>query len=319
MYTYSLYGLVVESNTEFPQLLEWDGQEDKVPPADIHIEITEETSLQEKYASLLEKGVVHCFIDNGVWFHNQAGDFLIETIDGKTRMICEKYADVDMGIARSFLMGNCIALAMTQRKKVVLHGSTLSFGDKTVLVCGDSGTGKSTTAMALIDEGAKLMADDISVIDIDSSGNAYAFPAFPEQKVCRDAAVSRGLDLNTLRYIDEERDKFSYLRKDIFVNEKRKVDYMISLHLSSAGQDESKFENGIRIVNIDGAEKVNAITDRFFLDWLYGYELKLEPAEMMKCIALAAQIKVIDVTRCKGVDTKKALTKALVKELQRQG
>ena len=318
MYTYSLYGLVVESNTEFPQLLEWDGQADSAHAADICIEITDDTSLQEKYMSFLEKGAVHHFTEHGVWFHNQAGDFLIETIDGKTRMICEKCADVDIGIARSFLMGNCIALAMTQRKKVVLHGSTLCFGDKTVLVCGDSGTGKSTTAMALIDEGARLMADDISVIDIDTDGAAYAFPAFPEQKVCRDAAVSRGLNLDELRYIDEERDKFSYLRKDIFVNEKRKVDYMISLHLAADNQDEKEFEDGIRIVNIDGAEKVNAITDRFFLDWLYGYELRLEPAEMMKCIALAAQIKVIDVTRNKEMDTKKALTKALIKELNKQ-
>jgi hypothetical protein len=318
MYFYSLYGLVVESNTEFPQLLELKRDNEETVPADIRIEITEESTLREKYAGHLEKGAVHHFTENGVWFHNQAGDFLIETVDGQTLMLCEKFADTDIGVARSFLMGNCIALAMTQRKKVVLHGSTLCFGDKTVLVCGDSGTGKSTTAMALIDEGARLMADDISVIDIDPSGVAYAYPAFPEQKLCRDAAVSRGLDLDELRYIDEERDKFSYLRHDIFVNEKRKVDNMISLHLASSNRDESEFDKGVRLAKIDGAEKVNAVTDRFFLDWLYGYELTLEPAEMMKCVALAAQIDVIDVTRVNGMDTKEVLIKKLVKQLQDQ-
>ena len=193
MFYYQLYGLKVQSNIEFPQLMECDETENV--SADITIDITEGNSLRNKYASHLEKGCIHQFTECGVWFHNQAGDFLVETVNGKTRMLCEKFEDTDIGVARSFLMGNCIALAMTQRKKIVIHGSTVCLGDKTVLVCGDSGTGKSTTAMALIDEGASLMADDISVIDIDPSGVAYAYPAFPEQKVCRDAAESRGLNL----------------------------------------------------------------------------------------------------------------------------
>lgn len=311
MYRYSLYGLIVDSNTEFPQLLECSEQGD----ANITIDINNENSLKEKYNFLLEKGCIHHFTEHGVWFHNHAGDFLVETIGDKTRMICEKNDDTDIGIARSFLMGNCIALAMTQRKKIVLHGSTLRMGDKTVLVCGDSGTGKSTTAMALIDKGALLMADDISVIDIDHDGTAYAYPAFPEQKLCRDAVVSRGLNVDELRYIDEERDKFSYLRNDIFVNEKQKVDCMISLHLSSSRQGKAESDNGVMINEIDGGEKVNVITNRFFLDWLYGYELSLEPSEMMKCVALAAQINVFDVTRTKGIDTKEKLVNELIKRI----
>ena len=91
---------------------------------------------------------------------------------------------------------------------------------------------------------------------------------------------------------------------------------MISLHLASSNQGGSEFDRGIRVVSIDGAEKVNAITDRFFLDWLYGYELSLEPAQMMKCIALAGQIKIIDVTRVKGMDTKRVLIDELMKKLQ---
>lgn len=311
MYRYSLYGLIAESNTEFPQLLECNKQGE----ADITIDISKEKTLKEKYRSLLEKGHIHFFTEHGVWFHNQAGDFLVETINEKTRMICEKNENTDVGIARSFLMGNCIALAMTQRKKIVLHGSTVSIGDKTVLVCGDSGTGKSTTSMALIDEGGKLLADDISVLDVGKDGLVYSYPGFPEQKLCRDAAESNGYDLEKLRYIDEDRDKFSVDRRDIFVNEKRKVDAMVSLHIIPRAVNDEEYVNGVKLRFIDGAEKVNAITSRFFLEWLYGYGIGLEPDEMLKCVYLADQINIIDVTRVRGVETKKEVVDRILENI----
>ena len=311
MYRYSLYGFIAESNTEFPQLLVCN----EPGEAQITIDISEGTSLREKYKSILEEGRINFFTEYGVWFHNQAGDFLVETMGDKTRMVCEKFEDTDVRIARSFLLGNCIALAMTQRKKIVLHGSTVAMGDKTVLVCGDSGTGKSTTSMALLDGGNKLLADDISVLDVEKDGLVYSYPGFPEQKLCRDAAVDNGFDLDELTYIDEDRDKFSVDRRDIFLTEKRKVDAMVSLHLVRPEGADDEYVNGVRLKLIDGAEKVNAITSRFFLDWLYGYGLGLAPEEMLKCVSMAGQINIIDVTRIKGAETKKEIVDRILENI----
>ena len=44
--------------------------------------------------------------------------------------------------------------------KVNLHASCIAIGGKAVLLLGPSGAGKSDLALRLIDEGAKLVADD---------------------------------------------------------------------------------------------------------------------------------------------------------------
>ena len=173
--------------------------------------------------------------------------------------------------------------------------------------------------MALLDAGGKLLADDISVLDVDpSDGKVYSVPGFPEQKLCRDAAENGGFNTDELTYIDEDRDKFSVDRRDIFLTEKRKVDMLISLGTIScekAGSD-SSFVNGVRLRKIEGGAKVNAITARFFLDWMYGNGFVLQPAEMMKCVVLAGQIKVFDVTRVRDMDTKDYLIGEILERIK---
>ena len=316
MYFYELYGLKAQSNIEFPQLFahNWDYEHEK---ADIVITVTDGYELRERFSDVIDRGGNWGITEHGRWFSNQAGVFLLETTENGSVMVCERFEGVPDGMIRSFFLGNCIAIIMTQRKKLVLHGSTIVLNDKTIMVCGDSGAGKSTISMALIDKAGKLMADDISVLDVESNdGKLYALPGFPEQKLCRDAAEDKGYNLEELTYIDENRDKFSVNRSEIFLNEKRKADYLFTLHAVSEENAVGEFENGIKVTEIVGADKVNAITDRFFLIWLYNKSLVLEPSEMMKCIALAGQIRIFDITRIKGLDTKDSIIKSITDLLE---
>ncbi len=315
VFFYQLYGLKVQSNIRFPQLLEYKTEQIEESFADVDISVTEGDELQKRFSEILERGGNWGFTENGLWFSNNSGVFLLETINDVSTMTCERFEGVPDSVIRSFMLGNCIAVIMTQRKKLVLHGSSIVMGDTTALICGDSGTGKSTLSMALLDNGGRLMADDISVLDV-IDDLVFSFPGFPEQKLCRDAALDNGFDLNELTYIDEDRDKFSVDRSEIFINERHKVDVLFSLHLVSDKHVGDEFENGVMIKEVLGAEKVNVITDRFFLEWLYGNDFVLEPSEMMKVFAMAGQIRIYDITRVRGVDTKEYLVKR-VSELLR--
>ena len=320
MHYYHVYDLKVESNIVFPQLIEIDDLSKHKEDIDIFLEVIEGSGLKKRLTDEKKPDASVGKTEHGMWFSNQAGTFLLEHKNGISYMTCEKYDGIPDSMVRSFLLGNCIAIIMTLRQSIVLHGSTVVIGDKTVLVCGDSGTGKSTTAMALIDAGGKLLSDDISVLDVDPvDGSIYSFPGFPEQKLCRDAALDNGFDLDELSYIDEDRDKFSVDRRDIFLTEKKKVDMMISLHTISAegAEHNDSFEKGVCFKRIDGADKVNAITDRFFLDWMYGHGMVLLPSEMMKCFVMAGQIDILDITRVRGVDTKQYLIERLIEEIKR--
>lgn len=197
---YQLYDLKIKSNIEFPQMNIVSNCLYKDPDVEIVVEETDE--LAKSVQELIKEGNNFGKTIDGIWFKNQAGHFTIEYREGKSYMVCRKYKDVHISIVRSFLLGNALAIMLTQRNKIVLHGSTLVNGNETFLVCGGSGSGKSTLSMALIDKGKELMSDDISVIDIDpKTGDCFAYPGFPEQKLCRDAAVKEGYDLDTLRYV----------------------------------------------------------------------------------------------------------------------
>ena len=295
---YRLYGLLIKSNIDFPQLI--PAKEGDGASFDVEIVVDDTEELSKTVDELKAEGNNFGKNQDGIWFRNQAGYFTVEHRDGISYMLCKKYKDVHISIVRSFLLGNALAIMLTQRNKTVLHGSTLVLEDKTIMVCGDSGAGKSTLSMALQDKGAKLMADDISVIDTDETdGFCYAYSGFPEQKLCRDAAIRQGYDLNTLTYVNEDRDKFSIDSNSIFVEGRRKPDVLFMLHkgfLEDMGM-------GVIVREVTGADKVNAITDRFFLNELYYGFLTLSPSNMMKCVKLAGQIKIIDIKRACETNT----------------
>lgn len=61
-----------------------------------------------------------------------------------------------------------IALLTTDRPLVALHGSALRCpGNDTIAIIGDSGAGKSTTALGLVRRGATLLADDLVLVDVE--------------------------------------------------------------------------------------------------------------------------------------------------------
>ena len=295
MFYYELYGLKVESNIEFIQLLPVEATTSKETAAKIIVE--EGSELSRPSEEILAEGNSFGTTENGIWFNNQAGKFVIETVDGTSYMRCTKCADVHVSVIRSFLLGNCLAIMLTQRGKIVIHGSTLVVNDKAILVCGGSGAGKSTISTGMIDNGAKLMADDVSVIDMDQdTGKMVAFPGFPEQKLCRDAAQDRGLNLNDLRFVNEDRDKYALDRTDIFYNHVTEVSDMFILRLINDGE--------MHISEISGEDKLNAITENLFLKDLYGFMLKLDTMDVLKCVKIAGQVDIFRISRARGVDTK---------------
>ena len=306
-YYYDVYGMKARSNLFFPQLL----ASSELPKgrADLEIIMEEGTEHSRTVEEISKEGNNSGKTENGIWFLNQAGRFSIETLDGFTVMKCVKYYDVHESIIRSFFLGNCIAIALTQRNFVALHGSSLIYNGRNIIVCGCSGAGKTTLTTALINKGAILMADDISAIDI-VDGACYTCSGFPEQKLCRDAAINNGFDLESLRYVNEDRDKFSLDRNDIFYYGRKKVDDLYIIQKDSSENAEG-FDKGVRVREITGADKVNAVTDMLFLRQLFLYEWGFSPAEMMRCVALAGQIGVYGLTRKSGMDTIDTMVSAI--------
>lgn len=71
-------------------------------------------------------------------------------------------------------MGNVIRM----RGHLAFHASAIAIDEGAILLTGDSGAGKSTTAAALSDWGCKILTDDIAVLDERSDGY-WVQPGYP--------------------------------------------------------------------------------------------------------------------------------------------
>jgi len=101
--------------------------------------------------------------------------------------------DADEKSVRLFLLTNAMAALLHQRNKVALHAGAVVTNDGLIIICGDSGAGKSTTISALQQKGYKVFADDVVVLEEDAQGKVIAFASYPTIKLWEDSLEKLGV------------------------------------------------------------------------------------------------------------------------------
>ena len=126
-----------------------------------------------------------------------------------------------------------------------IHSSSVVLDDNGVLILGSSGSGKSDLALRLIDAGATLVSDDISIckkksndvlrfisketrgeiVLIGTGGIENARDAYEKIKIGASLVqLYSSLTFNNLGFINQiNKDLSSYLRKDGFTNIKEAI------------------------------------------------------------------------------------------------
>lgn len=86
----------------------------------------------------------------------------------------------------------------------MLHGNALEKNGQAIVCMGHSGAGKSTLAYALMQQGWRLLADDLVAI----TPNGCVLPGIPRIKLWHDAAKAFGLDPDALPPIRQGMHKY---------------------------------------------------------------------------------------------------------------
>jgi hypothetical protein len=89
---------------------------------------------------------------------------------------------------RTYLLGSAFGALLIQRGLLVLHGNALERDGRAIVCLGASGAGKSTLACALMQQGWRLLADDLVAI----TPEGMVLPGIPRIKLWEDAARSFG-------------------------------------------------------------------------------------------------------------------------------
>ena len=150
------------------------------------------------------------------WFRIRDGTQVY--VEGGSRITVELSEEPQLLVITSLLLSAGMALVCLQRGEPFFHGSALYTGEQAILLCGESGAGKSTVAMELLQRKLGFLADDTVRVHLGTMG-MLAEPSYPQQKLCRDMALKCGKPLEELIYIDEERDKYAWRRQDCYRKE----------------------------------------------------------------------------------------------------
>jgi len=158
---------------------------------------------------------------SNAWEHSFAGDFWLD-IEGVARywmrqgieIIVDPYPEADETSIRVFLLGSAIGALLFQRGLLLIHGNAIEINGGCLVCVGDSGAGKSTLAAAFLQQGHRLLADD--VVPVDAEG--LAIPGFPRIKLWGETARQFGIETEGLRRIMPDMDKYNVPLGERFCN-----------------------------------------------------------------------------------------------------
>ena len=178
-YSYTAYGLRIESALELPELVPADGA------ADVVIRLGDEAGGDASAPGITMRSEPRR--TTLAWA--EAGE--IRILDGREIEVRPAPA-APPEVLRAFLLGQALPTLLVQRGLHVLHASSVGLGGRAVAFLGGGGFGKSTLAAALYDRGWAFVADDAVAVELRAK-RAWVLPAFPQFRLWPDAATHLGL------------------------------------------------------------------------------------------------------------------------------
>ena len=158
---YAAFGLTVDSDVDLPELestsVSHDGE------ADVRIvtdSISTPPDAPTDHSIHVASGADHYLVY----------DYATVRIQDGRRITIDPRADAPHEIVRHVLLGPALNHLLHQREYYVLHASTVAFDDLAVAFVGPSGQGKTTTAMACLAAGHRVLSDDVAAIRLTDDG-----------------------------------------------------------------------------------------------------------------------------------------------------
>lgn len=296
-YRYRAFGLNIESELSLDGLLPSDG------PAEVQVRCGK---VDVPFPGPAGENAYWTEGDRKFAFRvKNIGSFLIR--DG-AEVVVDRGEHPDSEAYPLYVLGTCSGVLLMQRGLLPIHGSALSLEDKEVIITGHSGAGKSTLTAALSRKGYRFLADDIAAVQVEGDGTPWIMPAFPRQKLWRDAAEHIHGGVDAYERIPGIRDKFHIPMVEQFISSKRRLRalFEISVH---------RGEN-VEWSEAAGMEKLEILLRSTYRPELVG-ALGIGAWHFQQCARVAANVAVFKLRRPESGYSVEQQTEAVLKALER--
>lgn len=128
--------------------------------------------------------------------------FVISATNDRITVVCRQ---AKLEFAPIVLVGVVLGLLLHRRGILCLHGAVVAWSERTIVLLGQSGAGKSTTAAALVSQGAELLSDDVAALRRGNRG-VYVEPGCASIRLepsAKTRLLSEDMELPSLPYVDK--------------------------------------------------------------------------------------------------------------------
>lgn len=277
VFAYDVFGLSVSSEIELPELSK------ATRPPDVTVRCG-------PVIDALDDAVV-----DSVLYQVGPGRLRLEVPGVATFLACDgrevtiaAHAGGDEQDIRLFLYGSVLAAILQQRGVLTVHASSITDGERAVLLSGTSGEGKSTLAASMVHRGYQLLSDDLTAIRLDGEAGVVALAGYSSFKLWADALDRLDIDPTGLQRVRQGLEKSYVPAGERFAGGPAPVSHVYILRSHNG--------NEITLEPVTGHGRVAFLVRntyrRNFLDGLGGKELHFRA-----CVELARQAKVVKVAR----------------------
>ncbi|WP_026526833.1 hypothetical protein [Butyrivibrio sp. VCD2006] len=303
MYYYEIYGLKIVTDYELEEAI---GKE-PFDASDVTVLMDKEhnTAYDMTEADKEFEGYFYHYEPAMGWirYPNQ-GAFIIENGNSIKYKLYDGYNRL---LINEIILCLALPIVIVQRQQLMLHGSGLVVNDKCLILSGKSGAGKSTLTNELIRHGAKFLADDTVALEVDD--DVYAYPAYPQQKLCLDQ-ISEELKKECTMVLLPEDDgvaKYGVRDRNRFYDHKIKVDMFVVINPTDDVSEPV-------LQQIVGADAMGLVLNNIYQRGAFK-KVGMSPELFQKCITVAKEVKVYKLSRPRNGMTTKEQVKLIMENL----
>lgn len=258
----------------------------KFPLDDVKIEFAKQK--RQVSAPLLDDGF-YCLnqsefsmdVKNVGWFYAASGNFISLFL----------YPEATKPMVELYLNGSVYGAILHQRKILPLHGSSFIFENQGIMICGESGAGKSSITASFCKNGAKFLTDDVSPV-VFKDEKPYIKPLSDRIKLWEDSLSQLKIKDSNLEKIRHDFPKYYYSMQSI--DDQYPLDFIFIV--------EKHDSKSIKISEISGWHKFQELRNEIYR-WNYLQAMKQTEVSYLKSIInMSNYAKIIKVCRPFSID-----------------